>query len=310
MEVLGPSSPDELEERCHSIQVPYEGVRARDRREYLVRLAARLSRQRRRGSLLWCNGALPALAALGAPGPTVVHLHQSQSRLQMATINRVRGRALATVVPSLDMAGQVPGSRTMCNWTSSLAVTRRTDRPIRRVGFIGRLSPAKGLDTLAEAVAVLRQKGLSPDLVVAGDYRFVARHEASKIEAALSPLGPELLGWVPSGDFFGIVDACVVPSRWREPFGLVAAEAMAHGVPCLVSDRGALPEVVGPAHPYVFKGGNAASLAEVLEEMLSASPDVLGEVTRRARSRWESTYSPQVGEGRFVELVEELTSPQ
>jgi glycosyltransferase involved in cell wall biosynthesis len=31
---------------------------------------------------------------------------------------------------------------------------------------------------------------------------------------------------------------------WEEPFGRVAAEAMINGVPALVSDRGALPEVV------------------------------------------------------------------
>jgi glycosyltransferase involved in cell wall biosynthesis len=37
----------------------------------------------------------------------------------------------------------------------------------------------------------------------------------------------------------------VVPSRWNEPFGRVPAEAMVSGIPCVVSDRGGLPEVVG-----------------------------------------------------------------
>lgn len=37
----------------------------------------------------------------------------------------------------------------------------------------------------------------------------------------------------------------VVPSRWEEPFGRVPAEAMVSGIPCVVSDRGGLPEVVG-----------------------------------------------------------------
>lgn len=37
----------------------------------------------------------------------------------------------------------------------------------------------------------------------------------------------------------------VVPSRWEEPFGRVPAEAMVSGIPCVVSGRGGLPEVVG-----------------------------------------------------------------
>jgi glycosyltransferase involved in cell wall biosynthesis len=39
----------------------------------------------------------------------------------------------------------------------------------------------------------------------------------------------------------------LVPSIWPEPFGVVCVEAMASGIPCVVSDSGALPEVVGSA---------------------------------------------------------------
>lgn len=39
----------------------------------------------------------------------------------------------------------------------------------------------------------------------------------------------------------------LVPSVWDEPWGRVAAEAMVNGIPPIVSDRGALPEVVGSA---------------------------------------------------------------
>lgn len=39
----------------------------------------------------------------------------------------------------------------------------------------------------------------------------------------------------------------LVPSIWPEPFGRVCVEAMANGIPCIVSNKGALPEVVGKA---------------------------------------------------------------
>lgn len=42
----------------------------------------------------------------------------------------------------------------------------------------------------------------------------------------------------------------VVPSRWNEPFGLTALEAIACGAPLIVSPRGGLPEVAGEAAVY------------------------------------------------------------
>ncbi len=45
-------------------------------------------------------------------------------------------------------------------------------------------------------------------------------------------------------NIYGRSKVLVVPSRFEEPFGRVAAEAMCSGIPCVVSDRGGLPEVV------------------------------------------------------------------
>ena len=46
-------------------------------------------------------------------------------------------------------------------------------------------------------------------------------------------------------DYFALTRLLVVPSVWPEPFGRVAAEAMINGIPPLVGNRGALPQVVG-----------------------------------------------------------------
>ncbi len=58
-------------------------------------------------------------------------------------------------------------------------------------------------------------------------------------------------------EYFALTRMLLVPSVWEEPFGRVAAEAMVNGIPAIVSNRGALPEVVGgearrrsrPCHP-------------------------------------------------------------
>jgi hypothetical protein len=49
-------------------------------------------------------------------------------------------------------------------------------------------------------------------------------------------------------EYFALTRLLLVPSVWEEPFGRVAAEAMINGIPALVSDRGALPDVIRGAH--------------------------------------------------------------
>jgi glycosyltransferase involved in cell wall biosynthesis len=46
-------------------------------------------------------------------------------------------------------------------------------------------------------------------------------------------------------DYFALTRLLVMPSVWEEPFGRVAAEAMINAIPPLVSNRGALPHVIG-----------------------------------------------------------------
>lgn len=61
---------------------------------------------------------------------------------------------------------------------------------------------------------------------------------------------PQILASPPvarPADFFELTKILLVPSVFREPFGIVAAEAMLNGIPALVSDRGGLPDTVADA---------------------------------------------------------------
>ncbi|NOY25309.1 MAG: glycosyltransferase [Oligoflexia bacterium] len=104
----------------------------------------------------------------------------------------------------------------------------------RRVLGIGRLVPQKGFDLLAEAVA--RCPGLQLDLLGEGP-------QAPALRAA----GAHLLGWrADVRPALAAADLIVIPSRW-EGFGLVAVEAMASGLPVIVTDVPGLRDVVGEA---------------------------------------------------------------
>lgn len=58
----------------------------------------------------------------------------------------------------------------------------------------------------------------------------------------------------------------VHPGMWSEPFGRTILEAMSFGLPCVVSDVGAPPEIVGKAG-LKFAKGNVNSLYQCLDDL-------------------------------------------
>lgn len=108
----------------------------------------------------------------------------------------------------------------------------------RRVAVIaGRISPEKGT---ADAVRLARRAGLTP-LVVGEVYdaAYAAREVLPLLDAA-----PRILGRRALAALFSRSAVALMPVRWEEPFGLVAAEAQLAGCPVVGYARGALPEVV------------------------------------------------------------------
>ncbi|MEA2167796.1 MAG: glycogen synthase [Solirubrobacteraceae bacterium] len=171
----------------------------------------------------------------------------------------------------------------------------------RLVLLVGRLVYEKGFQVALDALpGVIDALGEVRFLVAgSGTHEAVLRRQAKKL--GLTDHGT-FLGWI--GDdvlhsLYRIADLCVVPSLF-EPFGIVALEAMASGVPCIVADTGGLREVV-PNHDVGlrFRSQDPKSLARMMERVLTdadlrdrlvteASEHVLGfdwaEVARETRA--------------------------
>jgi glycosyltransferase involved in cell wall biosynthesis len=121
--------------------------------------------------------------------------------------------------------------------------------------FIGRLTEEKGIFVAIEAAArsgvPLRVAGLGPDAQAAVD----------RAKALSAPV--EFLGQI---DGQALVAArmgaafCLLPSLWREVLPFSALEALAAGLPLLVSARGGLPELSEPS--LVHLAGDADALAK------------------------------------------------
>lgn len=304
-----PESPTGAKDLAIEHEFPVVRIPAQDRRSYLRNLAT--SRGRLTGDLWWCNGLVPAVALAGAHHRRIVTLHQEPTLLQRRLWQFARRGVERVYVPSASMRSRIADSVVLANWTDDLPLLapRPTDglQPVR-VGFIGRFSPIKGLDVLARAIQRIdRTDGRKVELVLAGDSRLVPTSEAARIDEALRDVARvDRLGWVPRDEFFASVDVVAVPSVWEEPFGLVAAEAMAFGRPVVVSDAGALCEVVGPEHPWVTKAGNVADTTRVLRAFLSLDETEVARHCAAARARWEQNFAPSAGQDRVKRIAADL----
>jgi glycosyltransferase involved in cell wall biosynthesis len=174
-----------------------------------------------------------------------------------------------------------------------------------RIGYLGRVGRAKGVDVLGEACGLLdpalRER---VELVVAGDDRFMPPSDQAAVDRALDASGVSVtrLGWQSRETFFETTDLAVFPSVWEEPFGLVVAEAMEARCPVVVSDAGALPEVVGATYPWTAPRGDARALADVLTRAITELP--AAELTQTMRSRWVERFSPEAGRRHLAALLD------
>lgn len=135
------------------------------------------------------------------------------------------------------------------DWSSYGVAHEAGQEGVFRVLYLGRLSPRKGTDVAVRAVSLLRETGVDARLTLAGavfpGYEWYERDlKTLAVELGLDAGVLTFTGFVSrTQELFSTADALVVPSR-AEPFGTVAAEGLAAGVPVVVSDVQGLVEII------------------------------------------------------------------
>lgn len=176
------------------------------------------------------------------------------------------------------------------------------------VGYVGRLVPEKGIDTLLEALALVEPpKDVRCSIVGegsgAGDLKRYARRlgVADRVSWKGYVDPEEVL------DVYRLLDVVVVPSRtmpnWKEQFGRVVIESLEHGVPVITSTSGELPHLVDlTGGGWTFPEGDSRALAAILER-LSDRPAELTARGRRGREVIRREFDVDRLTDRFTEVV-------
>ena len=169
--------------------------------------------------------------------------------------------------------------------------------------FLSRLDVKKGLDVLVEAMA-----DLDAWLVVAGsgDPEVAAALDRSLADGALGrrTVRTGFISGSDKADAFAAADVFALPSR-NENFGIVVVEAMAAGVPVVVSDETYLHGEIAAAGAGVVCRPEAASCREALE-VLVADPARRAEAGGRARVLVEERFAPAAATEAMVGVYRSL----
>lgn len=243
-----------------------------------------------------------ALASL--PVAAEVHAHRSAWRSLIAAyicISEAQRQILAPV--------RLPPTRVFVKW--NLVPIPIADEYVRAtantriVMFAGRLDASKGIPVLLKAWDHHRATtgANSLQLVIAGSgplEQHVVRWATGRADVQV--LG--LLSPIECRALMRKASAVVVPSAWEEPFGLVAVEAMAAGVPVLAPAHGAFPELVRDGvDGRLYPPGDTTALADFLAD-LEDFPERYQSLGRNGQAGYQARFHPETITDRLLSIYD------
>jgi spore coat protein SA len=274
------------------------------------------------GDTVWVHNRPEVAMAIGklarARGARLV-LHLHNSHLAQSPRQFVHSLHVDTFVfvskflrdEALDRVGPI-GNTTVIHNGADVTVfhpasTPNTANAIPVVLFAGRLVPEKGLHIFMDAMRILRDKGIPIRGVVVGGVGFG--------DAAPSAYLSEMQHSAPANVFFHrycvgyelaeifrSADIFCLPSCWDEPLGMAPLEAMATGLPIVVSNSGGLPEVLCGGGGLLVERNSSAALAKALSK-LATSPSMRNRLATEALASYKANFTWQVVHRAYREVL-------
>jgi glycosyltransferase involved in cell wall biosynthesis len=188
------------------------------------------------------------------------------------------------------------------NWVTSPRNSTAVQSPARgplRLLYVGRLVEYKGASLILNAMRQLQQagRGFDVSLTIVGDgnYRQQLEHQAMGLDVQFSGFIEDTSAAYQAAEIF------VSPTYGPEGSSLVALEAMAHGLPCILSDIEVNRELTGDGKcALLFRRGDAADLRAKIE-MCIAYPDLMQQYQQLALNIANTRYAPELAYASYVE---------
>lgn len=178
----------------------------------------------------------------------------------------------------------------------------------RRICFIGRFEPIKGIEVLLDATELLRRGGVGHDVevVLAGDTS-TPTGDAIRARLRERPIsGVTLAGQVDHAAVIELLQsslASIVPSLWYENLPNALLESVACGTPVVASDLGSLRDILsGTGAGVLFSPGDAAGLAEAIRAALTEPSG--GQMAERALAIARDRHDPERHVDALLDLFE------
>ncbi|MDM7950731.1 glycosyltransferase family 4 protein [Hydrogenophaga sp.] len=173
-----------------------------------------------------------------------------------------------------------------------------------RLVCVGRLCEQKGQLLLVQAARMLKERGASFELVLAGDGEMRSEVEQMAIQFGLKQW-VRITGWISSQQVreeLQAARAMVLPS-FAEGLPVVIMEAMALGRPVVSTMVAGIPELVRHGvDGWLIPAGDVDALAEVLAEVLESDVSRLQEMGRAGRQRVHVRHDIDVEAAKLVQL--------
>ena len=174
------------------------------------------------------------------------------------------------------------------------------------IGMVARFDPMKDHETFFRAAATLLKRYPNVHFVLAGNGVVDSDERLRGMVAGMTDTGRiHLLGErddIPA--LMAGMDIAALSSI-GEGFPNAVGEAMATGLPCVVTDVGDLKRIVGDTG-IVIRPMDSAALAKALSTLVERSPDILRDMGKRARQRIFSHYTIESNVNRYEQLYRNL----
>ncbi len=251
----------------------------------------------------------------------VIHMHNAfepkwlEPDVKMIVPSLFLKNYYQSYLPQADIA-IVPNGIDLESYQSDYEAVTKADLNIsaneKVIFYAGRIVPDKGVLLLMQAFEKLLEKHDDIKLVVIGDYNEESKIDGGAYQRDVREIAERLkekcimLGSIPPEKmhfYYPLSDVVVIPSQFKEPFCMVAIEAMGAARPVLVSTRGGMIEFVkeNSTGYHLREPMTATSIAQDIENVLSNA--AIEDIAKQGQNYVHAHFSWEGVTQRFEEVI-------